>query len=261
VYASVVLMACVALTGCSSVVSRPGSAPPTGAPPSSAPPSSVPPSGALLDGAPNSGAPRRSQQTQGETSDVPAATKSPATRRSGSSGTPSTVTKGGTPSTVAEPRGVSTAHGGVASRAGCVPTALKIPSVGISEDVRALGLNAQGQIYPPRRTTMWYSGSALPGQDGISVIAGHVTYDGPDNFYNLVKVTPGAVVDLQCPSGSPVRLRAVRTASVPKTALQTDQSVWGSSPSPVVVLITCDLNSRVVKGHHLNNFVVWTSPV
>ncbi len=108
---------------------------------------------------------------------------------------------------------------------------------------------------------MWYSGSALPGQDGISVIAGHVTYDGPDNFYNLVKVATGGSVNLQCSSGGPVRLRVVRTASVPKTALQTDQTVWGSSTSPVVVLITCDLNSRVVKGHHLNNFVAWTSPV
>ena len=179
----------------------------------------------------------------------------------GSSGTSTTLTKGGAPSTVADPKGVSTAHSGAAGRAGCVPTALRIPSVGISEEVRALGLNAQGQIYPPRRTTMWYSGSALPGQDGISVIAGHITYDGPDNFYNLVKVTPGAAVDLQCPSGVPVTLRVVRTASVPKTVLQTDQSVWGSWPSPVVVLITCDPNSRVVGGHHLNNFVVWTRPV
>lgn len=107
---------------------------------------------------------------------------------------------------------------------------------------------------------MWYTGSALPGQDGISVIAGHVTYEGPDNFYNLVKVQAGGAVDVQCASGGPLKLRVQRTASVLKTVLQTDQTVWGTSPSPVVVLITCDPNSRVVNGHHLNNFIAWATP-
>lgn len=162
---------------------------------------------------------------------------------------------------MAAPRGVSTSGGSTIGRSGCVPTILRIPSVGINEGVRALGLNAQGQIYPPRHTTMWYSGSALPGQVGISVLAGHVTYDGPDNFYNLVKVANGDSVQLQCSPNSSVRLRVTRTASVPKTTLQTDQSVWGSSSLPVVVLITCDPHSPMVKGHHLNNFVVWTKPV
>ncbi|MBO1768320.1 class F sortase [Allobranchiibius sp. GilTou38] len=126
--------------------------------------------------------------------------------------------------------------------------------------MKALGLNAQGQIYPPRRTTMWYSGSAQPGQNGIAVIAGHVTYDGPDNFYNLTKVAAAAPLRITCSSGRQIDAVVTRTASVPKTTLQTDQTVWGSSPSPVVVLITCDPASRVVKGHHLNNFVVWTVP-
>lgn len=107
---------------------------------------------------------------------------------------------------------------------------------------------------------MWYTGSTVPGQAGISVIAGHVTYEGPDNFYNLNKVVPRGEVKLQCSSGGLLSLRVVRTASVLKTTLQTDQSVWGTSPSPVVVLITCDPSSRVVNGHHLNNFVAWTAP-
>lgn len=136
-----------------------------------------------------------------------------------------------------------------------------IPSIGIDEPVVGLGLNAQGQIYPPKRTTMWYSGSVRPGQNGISVIAGHVTYEGPDNFYNLVKVSGGSQVMLKCRSGKSVRLRVTRTASILKTKLRTDQSVWGRSATPVVVLITCDPNSAVVKGHHLNNFIAWASPV
>lgn len=146
------------------------------------------------------------------------------------------------------------------STAGCMPNDLRIPSVGIDESVAALGLNSQGQIYPPKRTTMWYSGSVRPGSAGISVIAGHVTYEGPDNFYDLVNLRRGDQVMVTCDSGAPVRLRVTRTTSMRKTALQTDQSVWGRSATPVVVLITCDPNSAIVDGHHLNNFIAWTAP-
>ena len=48
--------------------------------------------------------------------------------------------------------------------------------------------------------------------------------------------------------------------SVPKNELTTDQRVWGGSSTPIVVLVTCDINSPMVAGHHLNNFVVWTKP-
>ena len=106
---------------------------------------------------------------------------------------------------------------------------------------------------------MWYTGSPRPGQPGNSVIAGHITYDGPDNFYNLVHATAGDTVLVSCSRGSTLTLRVNRTASIPKTTLQADQSVWGPSPVPVVVLITCDPRSPLANGHHRNNFVVWAS--
>ena len=53
----------------------------------------------------------------------------------------------------------------------------------------------------------------------------------------------------------------VREKSVDKQALRTDQSVWGSSSTPSLVLITCDAESKLVGQHHLNNFVVWTKPI
>lgn len=233
------VVACLVVAGCSSIGSRAGGQPATGA---------------SLTGAPVTGASGRApHQSADVTSPVlPGAPRSSvqpsaAPSRSGSGG-------------VADPTGVSTPSTVGNAKPGCRPRALQIPSVGIEESVRSLGLNAQGQIYPPQHTTMWYTGSAVPGQDGIAVVAGHVTYEGPDNFYNLVKISTGASVNLQCATGGPLRLSVVRTASVPKTKLQTDQTVWGSSTSPVVVLITCDPNSRMVNGHHLNNFVAWTTP-
>ena len=145
--------------------------------------------------------------------------------------------------------------------AACVPTRLTVSGVGITgEPVAAMGTNAQGQIYPPPHTTMWYDRSAQPGQRGISVIAGHVTYDGPDNFYNLRNVRVGTAVTVLCANDKAVNLTVTHVESVPKNELTTDQRVWGGSSTPVVVLVTCDINSPMVGGHHLNNFVVWTKP-
>ncbi|GAB3586936.1 class F sortase [Calidifontibacter terrae] len=143
---------------------------------------------------------------------------------------------------------------------GCVPTKVAVPAVGIVEPIRAMGVNAQGQIYPPAHTTMWYDRSPQPGANGVSVIAGHVEYDGPDDFYNLDRVPVGSSVTVNCSNGRVLRWTVSHKESVLKTKLQTDQRVWGGSASPVVALITCDRNSKVVSGHHLNNYVVWVRP-
>lgn len=146
--------------------------------------------------------------------------------------------------------------------AACIPKSLTVSDVGIvDERVVPMGTNSQGQIYPPPHTTMWYNRSAQPGQRGISVIAGHVTYDGPDNFYNLRDVSIGTKVTVVCTNNKVVRLAVTHTESVLKTKLTTDQRVWGGSATPVVTLVTCDIKSPIVNQHHLSNFVVWTKPV
>lgn len=167
----------------------------------------------------------------------------------------------GSPTTVPEPKSnsklVEVAN---AAGAACIPKHLTVSSVGIDERVVPMGTNAQGQIYPPAHTTMWYNRSTQPGQAGISVIAGHVTYDGPDNFYNLRNVPVGAKVTVRCTNDKSVRLQVTHKESILKTKLTTDQRVWGGSSTPVVTLITCDIKSQMVSGHHVNNYVVWTKP-
>lgn len=159
-------------------------------------------------------------------------------------------TSNSTPVPIANPAG-----------AACIPKSLSVSSIGITgEQIVAMGTNSQGQIYPPAHTTMWYDRSAQPGQDGISVIAGHVTYDGPDNFYNLRNVSVGTRVTVVCANDKVVNLEVTHMESIPKDKLTTDQRVWGGSSTPVVTLVTCDINSPMVAGHHLNNFVVWTRP-
>ncbi|PWJ27179.1 sortase family protein [Branchiibius hedensis] len=174
----------------------------------------------------------------------------------GSSGSAGTVDSAAVPA----PTGFSTRSAvRAATSQSCLPVRLVVPSIGIDESVAAMGTNSQGQIYPPPHTTIWYDRSVRPGQDGIAVIAGHVTYDGPDNFYRLNTVKDGAQIQIGCDSGRTLNVTVRRQASISKTALTTDQRVWGASSTPVVTLITCDIASKVVQGHHVNNYVVWAT--
>jgi sortase (surface protein transpeptidase) len=179
-----------------------------------------------------------------------ASKRSPSSRKSHAASSLPKPTSNSKPVTVANPAGAS-----------CIPKSLTVASVGIGDErVVPMGTNSQGQIYPPAHTTMWYDRSTQPGQNGISVIAGHVTYDGPDNFYNLRNVPVGATVTVTCTNDKLVRLAVTHKESIPKTKLTTDQRVWGGSDTPVVTLVTCDITSPMVDGHHLNNYVVWTKP-
>ena len=144
---------------------------------------------------------------------------------------------------------------------GSVPVKLTIPSIDFDRKLTGMGLTDDGEISPPPGVTQWYNATVSPGQNGIAVIAGHVTYDGPDVFANLEKVKVGDQLSVGFADGSSKKFVVVREKSVDKQALRTDQSVWGSSSTPSLVLITCDAGSKLVGQHHLNNFVVWTKPI
>lgn len=144
---------------------------------------------------------------------------------------------------------------------GSVPTSLVIPSIGFNRKVTGMGLSARGEISPPPGITQWYNATVSPGQPGIAVIAGHVTYDGPDVFVNLSKVKPKDTVTVGFADGTKTEFVVTRVKSVNKDELRHDQSVWGGSTTPVLALITCDAASELVGQHHTNNFVVWAKPV
>ncbi|KNX39213.1 sortase [Luteipulveratus halotolerans] len=142
-----------------------------------------------------------------------------------------------------------------------VPTRLEMPTIGFDENLISRGVNSSGEINPPAGVPQWYNKSVKPGQDGISVIAGHVMYDGPDVFYKLDKLSVGDVVTVEFGDGKSRTFKVYAEESVDKRKLQTDPRVWGSSSKPVLALITCDAGSRVVGNHHVSNYVVWASPV
>lgn len=141
-------------------------------------------------------------------------------------------------------------------------TNLSIPSIGLNHSISRGGLSG-GVLSPPSGVVQQFVGygRVSPGQPGISVLAGHVTYNGPDVFYSLANTPVGATVRISYADGTHKDFVVTSKASVPKTSLQNDARVWGGSSTPVVALVTCDSASSWVNAHHhANNFVVWARP-
>ncbi len=146
--------------------------------------------------------------------------------------------------------------------ANAVPAWLSVPSIGIDESVLPQGLNAAGDLEPPPGQTIWYTGSARPGQTGISVIAGHVQWGAkPDNFWRLADVPDGAVFSVKYSDGTLINFVVVSHESELKDDVMHDPAVWGVSAMPVQILVTCDKNSKLVGHHYLNNLIVFAKPV
>lgn len=138
---------------------------------------------------------------------------------------------------------------------------ITIPSIKLNEPIKHLGLNQKGELSPPKGIVQWYNKTPTPGANGISVVAGHVTYNEPDVFWNLHKVKKGETITIKYNDGSDRKFKVVRAESIDKKALQKDPTVWGESSTPSLVVATCDADSRLVGEHRLNNFVLWAVPV
>lgn len=203
----------------------------------------------------------RTTITTSSSASTPAAPGTSASSPASAPASTSTSPSSSTATVVPDPTGYSTPTTVAPVGNGCVPARLSVRSVGIDgEPVVTMGTNAQGQIYPPPKTTMWYDKSAQLGTNGRTVIAGHVTYDGPDEFYDLDQVRVGAPIAITCTDGRSLTYTVTAKRSELKTRVTTDQQVWGGSSSPVLVLITCDKNSPIIGRHHLNNYLVWAEP-
>jgi len=132
---------------------------------------------------------------------------------------------------------------------GRLPTRLVIPSAGIDTSVEELGIVAvDGDV---QWETSWRAAghlitSALPGQPGNVVFAGHVSVADPRNvavFATLDAVRPGDIVEVHA-GGTVYRYRVTETLVVEPTATW----VLRSQPTPMITLITCtkDLRARLV---------------
>jgi LPXTG-site transpeptidase (sortase) family protein len=138
-------------------------------------------------------------------------------------------------------------------------TTLTVPRLAIRRSALVdLGIDAAGVLVPPESTAVagWYTGSAVPGQVGSTVIAGHVdSYAGPGVFFHLDRMRAGDLVSVGRSDGVAVRFRVTDVVVVPKDAFPTQQ-VYGLTPGPELRLITCGGEFDRQARRYLRNVVV-----
>ncbi len=138
-------------------------------------------------------------------------------------------------------------------------TTLDVPRLGIHHSsLIDLGVDASGVLIPPPSTAVagWLTGSAVPGEVGPSIIAGHVdSYLGPGIFFRLDTLRAGDMVSVGRSDGVTVRYKVTGVIIVPKNQFPTDQ-VYGPTPGSELRLITCGGEFDHKARRYLRNVVV-----
>jgi Sortase domain len=142
------------------------------------------------------------------------------------------------------------------------PVAVEIPAIGVSSRLVRLGLNPDGTMEVPRDYDLagWFTGGAMPGQDGPAVISGHVdSKSGPAIFYRLRELGRGDAVRVRRADGRWLAFEVTGTARYAKAEFPTE-AVFGPVTGPVLRLITCGGDFDRSSGHYLDNLVVTARP-
>ena len=163
---------------------------------------------------------------------------------------PTTTTPAATPSSTRRPSRPSP------------PVRVEIPAIGVSSRLVRLGLNADGTMQVPGDYNLagWFTGGAMPGQEGPAVISGHVdSKTGPAVFYRLRGLRPGDTVRVQRAAGDWLAFEVTGTARYAKAAFPTE-AVFGPVTGPVLRLVTCGGDFDRASGHYLDNLVVTARP-
>jgi sortase (surface protein transpeptidase) len=140
-----------------------------------------------------------------------------------------------------------------------VPTRVRIPAIDVDATVIDLGLTEDRRLEVPEdiSVTGWYTGRSVPGEDGPSVVVGHVDsrVAGKGVFYSLGDLVEGDTVEIERSDGTIAAFRVTDVSLVPKDEFPTEQ-VYGSTPEPTLRLITCGGTfDRSVRSYEYNVIV------
>jgi sortase (surface protein transpeptidase) len=142
-----------------------------------------------------------------------------------------------------------------------VPVRVRIPSLGVDAAVGPVGKAEDGTVEVPTRweDVGWFDEGARPGEDGPTVLLGHVdSKAGPAVFARLPLAPPGTVVEVVGDGGEVTRWRVERTEQHPKTQFPTE-AVYLPALRPELRLVTCGGEFDRSTGHYRDNVVVYAS--
>jgi hypothetical protein len=139
------------------------------------------------------------------------------------------------------------------------PVHLRIPAIGVSAHIGALGLARDGTMQTPRNfaNTGWYRPGPEPGERGPAVIAGHVdSFNGPAVFFKLAELRRGDTIAIARADHSVIHFRVQGLERWPKASFPAKR-VFGRTHGATLRLITCSGDFNRATGHYLDDTVVY----
>jgi sortase (surface protein transpeptidase) len=160
----------------------------------------------------------------------------------------------GTPRLAAEPA--------AAAMGASVPVRIEIPVLNVDAPVTQLGNGPGNTIQVPplnnHNLAGWYDHSVMPGQDGTSIILGHVdTYAGASVFFYIKTLAPGNLIKIIRADGSTAAFSVDGVQRVAKATFSAN-GIFGNTPYPELRLITCGGPFDAATRQYLDNIVVYS---
>jgi Sortase domain len=141
-----------------------------------------------------------------------------------------------------------------AARAAFQPVKIMSPKIKLAADVIPVGPTSTGAMATPScssvsdpvcEKTFWWSSGTVPGQQGNTVIAGHVNRldNSPGVFWYISQLVAGDTFQIQVANGMTLTFAVTRTEKVSAYANGANDptigEIFGPASTPNVNLITC----------------------
>lgn len=139
------------------------------------------------------------------------------------------------------------------------PTKITIDRIGVSADFVPLDLTDNGELDTPQNPDQvgWFTGAHTPGGPGVSVVAGHVTWNGAESvFFELGDLPQGTRIKIKRADASIAIFTVQRRATFAKDTFPTEQ-VYRDSSEPQLVLITCGGEFDADRHYYDSNVIIW----
>ncbi|GAA2865513.1 hypothetical protein GCM10010517_24870 [Streptosporangium fragile] len=146
---------------------------------------------------------------------------------------------------------------------GVKPRRLAISKIGVLAPLTALGVDSKREIQTPPLSKPnlagWYKHGPIPGQQGPSVILGHVNNrQGPAVFSRLKELHRGDKIKVSRSDGAVVEFTVDGVEQVSKQAFPSKR-VYGNTGEATLRLITCGGVYNSKTGHYTDNIIVYAT--
>ncbi|GAT66363.1 class F sortase [Planomonospora sp. ID91781] len=146
---------------------------------------------------------------------------------------------------------------------GVTPRRIAIPKIGVLSSLMTLGVDKKQRVQTPPLNRLhlagWYRHGPVPGQQGPSVVLGHVNGNGKAGvFVRLKELRRGDKIKVSRSDGAVAEFTVDGVEQVSKQAFPSKR-VYGNTGEATLRLITCGgvLNQRT--GHYTDNIIVYAT--